>query len=161
MEPREDPFSETKQQPQVQETNSQGHRCMWVGQKTWSLGEAGGSMVTAEGMFSIRAASWCRHEIIRWFTLWSLFCRWRNRGTEKLSDFAAVTGWGGPGLEFRENLTLGLCPAHGVTLPPFLGEKTSCKVTPPRPRPTGREGSMGRPCSDVWSRALSANCILP
>ncbi|XP_043308904.1 myelin transcription factor 1-like protein isoform X1 [Cervus canadensis] len=53
--------------------------------------------------------------------------RWRNRGTEKLSDFATVAGWGGPGPEQRD-LTVGLCPAHRVTLPPFLGEKTSCKM---------------------------------
>lgn len=28
----------------------------------------------------------------------------------------------------ERTLTLGPCPAHRVTLPPFLGEKTSCKV---------------------------------
>ena len=66
-------------------------------------------------------------QVTRCFTMWPLFCRWRNRGTEKLSDFATVAGWGGPGPEQRD-LTVGLCPAHGVTLPPFLGEKTSCKV---------------------------------
>lgn len=26
-----------------------------------------------------------------------LFYRWRNGGTEKLSDLATVTSWGGPG----------------------------------------------------------------
>lgn len=56
-----------------------------------------------------------------------LFYRWGNGGTEKLSDLATVTSWGGPGKAWRE-LALGLHPAHGVTLPPSLGEKVSYKV---------------------------------
>lgn len=69
-----------------------------------------------------------------------VFCRWRSRGTEKSSDFAAGTSWGGPGLELGEHPDSGPGPACGVTPPPLLGAKTSCKVK----RAARRGGSSPR-----------------
>ena len=74
-------------------------------------------MVTARGALSLHVPSWC-HEVTRRFTVWSLFCRWRNRGTEKLSEFATVAGWGGPGPEQRPDCGPVSCPqSHAASIP--------------------------------------------
>lgn len=97
-------------------------------------------------------------EINRWFTPWSLFCRWRNRGTEKLSDFATVTGWGGPGLELRENLTLGLCPAHShaASVPRREDFLQGNPLTPPHRLRVVHEEAVHCACVDRWQR----RCLL-
>lgn len=134
-----DPSRSGKSRPPAWESTRKGSRCVRLGGARRQRPRGGGGAVGTGGKRPPRVLLVGRAALGR-LTALLVFCRWRSRGTEKSSDFAAGTSWGGPGLELGEHPDSGPGPACGVTPPPLLGAKTSCKVK----RAARRGGSSPR-----------------